>query len=144
MANEIVKAENTELTGINAENPLGGMYCSLKADNRADQLKVFAAVTNAEKLEDHINERLDVEHVIIQPVRMTDKLTGEVTDANRIVLYTADGRAFGCVSEGVEVAIKQLFGIVGLPPWTPPIAFKAVKQQSNKGAYKYTTLVLWE
>ena len=45
--------------------------------------------------------------------------------------------------KALETAIKQLFGIVGMPPWNPPIDFKAVKQQ-GRNSYKFTTLQLWK
>lgn len=130
--------------GINPDNITGGMYCSMKSESREDRLAIFEAVTEAESLEDHINERLTIENIVIQPVEVTDSLTGEVKTQNRIVLVTADKRAFACVSIGVETSLKQLFGIVGLPPWKPAIDFKAVKENSSRGKYKFTALKLWK
>ena len=145
MANEIVKAEEVseEITPIDAENPVKGMYSSFKGESREERLSIYEAVTNAERLEDHLDEKISVQHVIIQPVRMVDKVSGEVNEGNRIVLCSSDGIAYACMSEGVETAIKQLFGIVGTPPWNPPIDFKAVKQQ-GRNKYKFTTLQLWK
>ena len=145
MANEIVKSEEIteEITPIDTENPVKGMYSSFKGESREERLTIFEAVTNAERLEDHLNEKISVQHVIIQPVRMADRVTGEIREGNRIVLCSNDGVAYACMSEGVETAIKQLFGIVGMPPWNPPIDFKAVKQQ-GRNSYKFTTLQLWK
>ena len=80
-----------------------------------------------------------VENVIIQPVEMTNNATGETSVRNRIVLITPDGTAYGCTSSGVETSMRNLFAIVGCPPWSPAIEFDIVKKQGRNG-YKFTTL----
>lgn len=143
MANEIVPAGGQEISTIDTSNPIGGMYSSMKSETREDRLDLFEAVTNAEALEDHINERIDVQDVTIQPVEFADSLTGELKMQNRITLITPEKDAFACTSLGVETSLKQLFGIVGEPPWIPAIPLKAVKQQGN-GKYKFTSLQLFK
>lgn len=133
----------TAPTAIDTANPSAGMYCSMKGNSREERLAVFEAVTNAEALEDHINERLNVCDVVIQPVEFADSVTGELVQQNRIVLVTEEGRAYACVSLGVETAIKQLFGIVGQPHWEPAIALVATKEKAKNG-YKFTTLSLYK
>ena len=140
----IVESNATAIASpINGENPISGMYSSLKSDSMQERLEVFDAVSNAQALEDHINERINVENIIIQPVERIDKLTGEITQGNRITLIDTDKVAFACMSLGVETALKQLFGIVGEPPWKGGIPLVAVKQTGNNG-YKFTTLQLWK
>ena len=70
---------------------------------------------------------------------MTDNATGEITQRNRIVLITPKGDAYGCTSTGVETSMKNLFSIVGCPPWNPAIKFEVVKKQGRNG-YKFTSL----
>ena len=130
-------------TPINPVNILDGMYCSLKADTREEKLNVFKAVSNAEPLDDHLGERIDVQDIMIQPVELPDPLTGELKINNRITLITVDGRAYRCVSKGVENVLKNLFGIMGNPPWVGGISLVASKRPGNNG-YKFTTLELYE
>lgn len=143
MTNEIVPAGPQEVSRIDTSNPIGGMYSSMKAETREEKLDLFEAVTNAEPLEDHINECINVQDVTIQPVEFVDDVTGEIKMQNRITLITPEKDAFVCTSLGVETSLKQLFGIVGNPPWIPPIPLKPVKQQGN-GKYKFTALQLFK
>lgn len=146
MTTELAIAEDSTqaiATPIDGNNPVAGMYCSLKSETIEERLAIFDAVSNAQTLEDHLNECINVENILIQPVETVDKLTGEVTARNRISLIDTDGVAYACMSIGVETALKQLFGIVGEPPWNGGIALTPVKQQGNNG-YKYTTLQLWK
>lgn len=133
--------DNTELATITSDAPdfSRGMYCSIHADTQEDRLDIYEAVSNSESLDDMVGKVVEVENVIIQPVEMTDNATGEVTLRNRIVLITPDGEAYGCTSTGVETSMRNLFAIVGCPPWTPAIAFEVVKKQGRNG-YKFTTL----
>lgn len=135
MTNEIMKTEQN-VTPINA-----GIYCSMQAETQADRLAIYNAVSNSESLDDMVGKVIAITDVVIQPVEITDNATGEVRDMNRIVLICEDGKAYGCTSSGVETSIKNLFGIVGMPPWNPAINMVPTKQQGRNG-YKFTTLAL--
>lgn len=143
MTNEIVPASPQEVSRIDTSNPIGGMYSSMRAETREERLDLFEAVTNAELLEDHLGECIMVQDVTIQPVEFVDNVTGEFKMQNRITLITPSKEAYACTSLGVETSLKQLFGIVGNPPWEPAIPLKAVKQQGN-GKYKFTALQLFK
>ena len=133
--------ENTELATITNDAPdfSRGMYCSIHAETQADRLDIYEAVSNSLPLDDMVGKVVEVENVIIQPVEMTDNATGEQVMRNRIVLITPTGDAYGCTSTGVETSMRNLFAIVGCPPWNPAIAFDVVKKQGRNG-YKFTTL----
>lgn len=133
--------ENTELTTIMNDAPdmVKGMYCSIHAETQEDRLDIYEAVSNSLSLDDMVGKVVEVENVIIQPVEMTDTATGEIMQRNRIVLITPKGDAYGCTSTGVETSMKNLFSIVGCPPWNPAIKFEVVKKQGRNG-YKFTSL----
>ena len=131
--------DNELATIDSAADIFRGMYSSIQAETQADRLDIYDAVSNSEPLDDIVGSYLEVEHVIIQPVEMCDSATGEVRVRNRIVLITPDGKAYGCSSRGVETSIKNLFSIVGCPPWNPAIALDVVKKQGRNG-YKFTSL----
>lgn len=133
--------ENNELSTITNDAPefSRGMFCSIHAETQADRLDIYEAVSNSLPLDDMVGKVVEVENVIIQPVEMTDNATGEQTVRNRIVLITPKGDAYGCTSTGVETSMKNLFAIVGCPPWNPAIAFDVAKKQGRNG-YKFTTL----
>lgn len=107
-----------------------------------ERLKIFNAVNNAFALEDIINTPIKISNVIIQPVETVDRATGEQMQRNRIVLICEDGAAYGCMSTGVETALRNLFAIVGNPDeWEHAITMKPVKVQGKNG-FKFTTLEL--
>ena len=135
MTNEIMPTEQN-VTPINT-----GIYCSMQAETQADRLAIYDAVSNSESLDDMVGKVIAITDVVIQPVEMTDNSTGEVRDMSRIVLICEDGKAYGCTSTGVETSVKNLFGIVGMPPWSPAIKMEPTKQQGRNG-YKFTTLAL--
>lgn len=116
-----------------------GMYCSIHAETQDERLDIYEAMSNSMPLDDMVGKVVCVENVIIQPVEMPDNATGELTVRNRIVLITPEGDAYGCTSTGVETSMKNLFSIVGCPPWNPAIAFDVVKKQGRNG-YKFTSL----
>lgn len=130
MGNEIAKA---------AENSaaMPAIYSSVNAATLEDRLAVYQAVSNSGSLDDIVGETIAVQDVIIQPVQVrTDD--GE-REAARIVLIDKGGAAYGCVSSGVETSLRNLFAIVGEPPYSPALNFKVVKKQGRHG-YKFTSL----
>lgn len=132
--------ESNELAISNAAPDFAaGMYCSIQAETQADRLEIYEAVSNSMPLDDLVGKTIDVENVIVQPVEMLDNATGETVVRNRIVLITPDETAYGCISTGVETSMKNLFAIVGCPPWNPAICFDVVKKQGRNG-YKFTAL----
>lgn len=132
MSNEIIVAQNED--GFES-----GFYCSRQAETQEDRLAIYDAVSNSDSLDDMIGKVICITDVVIQPVQMVNNATGEVRNMNRIVLICDDDKAYGCTSTGVETSIKNIFGIVGMPPWNPGLKMMPVKQQGRNG-YKFTTL----
>lgn len=128
-----------ELANKQNETVNQGFYCSLQGDSQTDRLKVYEAVSNSQPFETIIDKVINVTDVIIQPVEIADNKTGEISNRNRIVLVTEKGAAYGCTSMGVETSVKNLFGIVGTPPWNPALPLKPVKKKGNNG-FSFTTL----
>lgn len=135
MTNEIVAQANDNIPAM------AGMYSSIHAESMADRLEVFDAVNNADNLKDMVGKTITISDVIIQPVDTTDERTGEPVTRNRIVCVTPEGDAYGCMSTGIETAMKNLFAIVGMPTWEPAIKFDVVQRRGKKG-YDFLTLEL--
>lgn len=134
MTNELATTEQNSSNDV-----LGSMYSSVSATTQEEKLELYSAVSDCDSLTEHVGEVLNLENVIIQPVDVSDPRTGEMRRANRIVVITDKGEAFGCVSSGVETAMKQLFAIVGEPTWSPALPMKVVEKKGRNG-YKFTTL----
>ena len=94
----------------------------------------MSAVTHPTgKLNEHINETLNLVHVSIEPIEV--KREDDTTNiAPRIVLVTDDGESYSCVSVGVYAALKRIFFVFGTPDtWTKPLPVKPVLQATKKG-----------
>lgn len=133
MTNELATVQD------GAKDFAAGMFCSIEAETIEDRLAVYDAVSNSGPLDDMVGKTIHVQDVIIQPVEVVDNSTGEVGMRNRIVMVTPEGDAYGCTSTGVETSMRNLFAIVGVPPWNPAIALDVVKKMGRNG-YKFTTL----
>lgn len=104
------------------------VYCSLKAETDAERGKLLAALTGRlPKLDTVINQQIAIKNVVVQPVELVSKASGEVVQATRIVLILGDGSMLGCVSEGIRTSLAAIFQLWGPPPWTEPLRF-TVKQ----------------
>lgn len=134
MSNEIMQAEQGMSIGFKS---------SIQGATREEQNLIYKAVTNAERLSDHLGQRLDVTDVLIQPVELADPVTGEVNVNTRITLITADRKAYTAISKGVETALKNMFQIFGDPSWEPAIPLVAEKKRGN-GGFEFMTLNLYE
>ena len=132
---------STELATTVDSTPdfMRGMYCSIEADTQEQRLDIYDAVSSAGSLDDMVGKTVSIENVIIQPVEVEDEKSGEMELRNRIVLVEPDGTAYACMSTGVETSIRNLFAIVGMPPWAPALTFEVTKKQGRNG-YKFTTL----
>lgn len=107
-------------------------YCSFTAETREDKVKLFKAMSTADKkLSDCINSIIEVKDVFMEIVNMTNTETGEVTATPRIVIFDTKGVSYSCVSFGIMNALKRLFTVFGEPTWSDGIKIKVV-QLTNK------------
>ena len=148
-------SENKEMMVVNRNDLAGAdmMAGLLNSDNaffssipndgtRASLAKIYNAVNSAdEKIDDHINEVMELVDVVAHPITITDEKTGEVIDTLRVVLVMADGATYQAVSQGIVSSLSKLFAIVGKPSYNPPLPIKVVKQQTRSG-FKTNTIEL--
>lgn len=69
----------------------------------------------------HINKIFDCVHLLVHPVDVTDKETGEVQTLPRMVLIGPKGEMVACVSRGATQSIRRVAINFGRPPWNPPL-----------------------
>ena len=115
-------------------------YCSLKPTTEEERAALYNAQNNTpNRIKDFVGETIQLKHVYVEAVQVTNRETGERNSAPRIVLIDAENNSFQCVSIGVYSAIRKIFGIYGTPEkWEKPlpIKFKLV----NKGERSMLTL----
>lgn len=110
---------------------------------RADRIKLYNAVANAEKkVSDLIGETITVVHMVAHPTQMLDEETGELRDLTRIVLIGPEGESYHSMSNGVVQSMKRICDIVGAGPWEDePLVIK-VKQISTQSGNRTFNLEL--
>lgn len=151
MTNEMVVARQ-DIAGVSLldqfKDPAGNFYCSI-ADNgtRASKVAIFNAINGAdENLADHINEVLEITHVVAHPVTLTDEETGEVITALRTVLIDKNGKAYQAVSGGVANALSRIISIIGEPKgdaWVKePVKMRVKQVKTRNGNNKVNTIEL--
>ena len=108
----------------------GMSYTDYNTSDRQAAVAFYNAVSNPTgKLKEHVNEVLDMAHVSIEVAELK---TGEL--APRIIIVTADGNSYQCVSIGVYQSIKRIFALFGTPDsWAEPLKIKPVLTSTAKG-----------
>lgn len=114
-------------------------FCSLNPTTDEDRAKLFNAMNNPEhRLSDFINKVIRAKDIYVEIVDCTNKETGEVTRAPRVVIIDDMGKGYQCVSVGVFSALKKIIQVYGAPTWNKPV--KVEVKNINKGSRSMLTL----
>lgn len=126
---------NTELVAFNTEETaLGTVQHFIDTGTREGKIKLYSALQNAEKLDEHLNEPLSMVNAIAQAVQVTDDQTGEISNTVRVIIVTADNKAYSATSPTLAAGLNTMFGIFGTPDkWTEPLNIKVVERRSRRG-----------
>lgn len=126
---------NTALVAFNTENTeLGTVQHFIDTSTREGKIKLYSALQNAEKMDEHLNEPLDMVNAVAQAVQVTDDQTGEVSPTVRVIIVTANNRAYAATSPTLAAGLNTMFGIFGTPnTWTEPLRIKVVERRSRRG-----------
>ena len=126
---------NNALVAFNTENTeLGTVQHFIDTSTREGKFKLYSALQNAEKLDEHLNEPLNMTNAVAQAVQVTDDQTGEVSNTVRVIIVTDDGKAYAATSPTLAAGLNTMFGIFGTPnTWDAPLAIKVVERRSRRG-----------
>lgn len=119
-------------------------YTDMNLTDRSAAVAFYNATSNPmNKLKEHVNEVLNLVHVSVECVEISKEDTPEEKAiAPRIVLLTADGQSYSCVSVGVYQSLKRMFTLLGTPDtWTEPVKIKPVLISTKKGQVLSLNLV---
>jgi hypothetical protein len=132
MANNDIATQNSFNSGLQR-------YSSIKGSDLNTRKAIFAAMSDAKTLNEHLNETIYLRHVIIQPVTTEDE-KGNPQEFLRTVLISEDGTAYASGSQGIILALQSMFDVFGEPnEWAEPVAIKVVEERGNRG-YRYMTI----
>lgn len=125
------------LTGARTE-----CYSSLVATTPEEKKAFFNLTNNPEKrLQDCINMTINMCHVYVEIVQCEQEGTGQMVDCPRIVIIDDKNNAYQCVSKGIFMCLKKIFGIFGEPTtWNGKPLKVIVKQVTTRSNRKTLTL----
>ena len=131
--------ENFALTIKNMKEV--GSYCTMPVVTEDNRAIVYNATTAPEfRLKDCINQEIELAHFAITMVEVTNKETGEVTDAPHVTLIDSDGKGYACTSIGVFNALRNIIQAFGMPDtWEHPRKFR-IKQVNKSADVSFLTL----
>ena len=131
---------NSAIASLN--DPKSAFYSSLKGADFETKKIIAKAQTTSEPIDLYLNETILLTNVIVVPVDLLNKETGEINKAPRVILIDAENKAYHGTSIGLMTAVKNLFSTLGEPSeWPEPVALKVVEQKGNNG-FKFFTFNL--
>lgn len=120
------------------ENPV---YSSLVPETDEERKTLYnATVAPGMRLSQMIGKTIDLVHVYVELIELTDQQTGETYQAPRIVLIDKDGSSYACVSGGILRALNRIYAIFGPAPWKDGLIVE-VQQLEVRGNRVYTLAV---
>lgn len=112
------------------------LWSSMPLSRRAEVITLLQGQTD--KIGDHIGEVVKVEHVLAHRVELVDTNTGEVSEGDRIVLVTAEGKSYAGVSVGMRKSLQLIMAMYGMPPWKNGLSLKIGQINTRMGRRTYT------
>ena len=142
VSNEVAAVSDKDTAAIVAsfKTPGETVFSSITGDDFASKVAVISAMSNAEKLADHLGETINLRDFVIQQISLVDENTGEVVRTIRTVLIDDNGSAYAAVSDGIVSVLQNITGVLGMPTvWPAPLPVQAVEERTRKG-FRVTTL----
>ena len=119
----------------------GAVLTSIDMTKPEGKAAVFGALQNAGRVEDHLNETINLTGFVAQRVSVPDAKTGELTPATKTILIDDAGNGYAATSNGILGSLNTLISIYGDPTaWEGPVAIKVVEKRSNAGRKFYTII----
>lgn len=132
MVNEIELAQGNNFSA-NGGNAVTHFFDTSTMDGK---MALYNAMQTPDKVDDHLNEELDVTNVLAQAVEVMNNETGEMRQSTRVVIVSEQGN-FSATSPTLAHAFGNLFSVFGTPnTWAAPLKLKIVERKSRNG-YKF-------
>ena len=133
MVNEIELAQSGNNFSANGGNAVTHFFDTSTMDGK---MALYNAMQTPDKVDDHLNEELDVTNVLAQAVEVMNNETGEMRQSTRVVVVAEQGN-YAAASPPLAHAFGNLFTVFGTPnTWAEPLKLKIVERKSRNG-YKF-------
>jgi hypothetical protein len=72
------------------------------------------------RLVECVNQPIHVANYLVHDVELSNRETGELTPAVRLVLVDVNGKSYECVAATLLRSFQRIVYLYGRPPWNPP------------------------
>ncbi len=107
-----------------------------------DDEKYNAIQNTTEQLSTMIGKPINIVGALIHPVQFTDKETGELVNAPRMIFIEKSGKTYVSVSATLFGSLKNLIAIKGMPENWPKDGLKVALKQTQRGERRYFSFEL--
>lgn len=117
-------------------------YTSLPMVTDEDKENAYNLTSNPnQRVSDNVGKIINLKHVYVESITLTNDQTGEVNTAPRIILIDDKGIGYVSVSKGIFNSVKKIFQLFGTPDmWSKPIKVE-VKQVTIKEKRTLTLII---
>lgn len=134
-SNEVAIVDEVK-SAVDALSSGNHFYSSIKGTDFATRVQVAKAITSSKPLDENLGKVINLRNLIVQPVQLTNPNTGAQDDVLRTVLLDEEGNAFHATSKGLDIAVRNILGVIGEPStWEGPVPIKVTKVKSAVGSY---------
>ena len=91
----------------------------------------------AAQIGDALNTVIEVKDLLVHRVEIVDTNTGEIIEADRIVMIRPDGTSVACVSAGIRRSLQLICNLYRLPPWVPSMHLRIQQKSTRSGRRTY-------
>lgn len=121
------------------------VFTTVQGDDFDSRLTVFAALTDAEPVANHLGTVFNLKDVVSQVITIKDQEASAragqdvYVDVPRTVLIADDGKAFAAISNNILKSLETLFAVLG-EPHTWPRPLPVMVAQEGSGVRRYFTI----
>lgn len=145
MTNDIVPSTPARADNSLIENRMAGLAgtrqmfaTSFDTSDKAGQIKLLGAINDAEPIDEHLDEVINLTDFVAQVVEFVDE-AGEMQEGIRVVIIDDEGNSYAAMSEGILKSLQTFVSVLGDPSgWEEPLPIKIVRVKSRRGFQFFT------
>lgn len=107
----------------NFADATGSIYTTVQGDDMDTKLAVIGAISGADRIDEHLDEKIMLVDFVIQAIEVSDPNTGQINAATRVILIDDQGEAYAGISKPLVSSLQLITQLAGHPStWAKPVA----------------------
>lgn len=141
---DVADSQQVEHLIANFADATGSIYTTVQGDDMDTKLAVIGAISGADRIDEHLDEKIELVDFVIQAIEVSDPTSGQVNAATRVILIDADGAAYAGISKPLVSSLQLLTQLAGHPStWEKPVTVvvQTVKTRAGFTAFNLVPYV---